>query len=71
MEKAAEDWAAEVEKLKRNKAATENYLLNGRPPSAGEIFRERNLAKTLRTLASDGRDALLQRSNRPSHRRLL
>jgi len=57
MEKAAEDWAAEVEKLKRNKAATENYLLNGRPPLAGEIFRERNLAKTLRTLASDGRDA--------------
>jgi len=57
MEKAAEDWAAEVDKLKRNKAATENYLVNGRPPSAGEIFREPNLAKTLRTLATGGREA--------------
>ena len=57
MEKAAEDWAAEVGKLKRNKAASENYLVNGRPPAAGEIFRQHNLAKTLRTLAADGRDA--------------
>jgi gamma-glutamyltranspeptidase/glutathione hydrolase len=56
MEKTAEDWAAEVEKLKRNKAASENYLVNGRSPLAGEIFRQRNLAKTLRTLAADGRD---------------
>ena len=57
MEKTAEDWAAEVEKLKRNSAASANYLIDGRPPRAGEIFRERNLSKTLRTLATGGRDA--------------
>ncbi|HSE24348.1 MAG TPA: gamma-glutamyltransferase [Pyrinomonadaceae bacterium] len=62
MEKTAEDWAAEVDKLKRNKAANESYLVNGRPPAAGEIFRERNLAKTLRTLARGGRDAFYKGS---------
>ena len=62
MEKTAEDWAAEVDKLKRNKAASESYLVNGRPPAAGEIFRERNLAKTLRTLAEGGRDAFYKGS---------
>jgi len=57
MEKTADDWAAEVDKLKRNSSATDNYLVNGRPPVAGEIFRQPNLAQTLRTLASGGRDA--------------
>ena len=44
MEKTAEDWDAEVEKLKRNPAAAANYLVNGRAPRAGEIFRQPNLA---------------------------
>jgi gamma-glutamyltranspeptidase/glutathione hydrolase len=57
MEKAAEDWDAEVEKLKRNPAASANYLINGRAPRAGEIFRQTNLARTFRTLARGGRDA--------------
>ena len=57
MEKAAEDWAAEVTKLKRSPAASANYLVNGRAPNAGEIFRQKNLAHTLRVLASGGRDA--------------
>ncbi|HEX7296558.1 MAG TPA: gamma-glutamyltransferase, partial [Pyrinomonadaceae bacterium] len=58
MEKAAEDWQAEVRKLKRNPAATANYLIDGaRAPRAGEMFRQPNLARTLRTLASGGRDA--------------
>ena len=57
MEKAAEDWNAEVAKLKKSPAAASNYLIDGRAPRPGEIFRQPNLARTLRTLASGGRDA--------------
>jgi len=57
MEKTAEDWQAEVRKLKHNPAAVSNYLTDGRAPRAGEIFRQPNLARTLRTLANGGRDA--------------
>jgi gamma-glutamyltranspeptidase/glutathione hydrolase len=57
MEKTAEDWEQEVEKLKRTPAAASNYLVNGRAPLAGEIFKQKNLANTLRILARGGRDA--------------
>ena len=57
MEKTAEDWEAEVSRLRGNAAAAANYLVDGRAPRAGEIFRQRNLARTLRTLANGGRDA--------------
>ena len=57
MEKTAEDWNAEVAKLKKNAAAASNYLVDGRAPRPGEIFRQPNLARTLRTLARGGRDA--------------
>ena len=57
MEKAAEDWNAEIEKLKRTPAAASNYLIDGRAPQSGEIFRQPNLARTLRTIADGGRDA--------------
>jgi gamma-glutamyltranspeptidase/glutathione hydrolase len=57
MEKTAEDWESEVERLKRNKAAADNYLIDGRAPKPGEIFTQKNLARTLRVLARGGRDA--------------
>ncbi|HEU4434216.1 MAG TPA: gamma-glutamyltransferase, partial [Pyrinomonadaceae bacterium] len=57
MEKTAEDWEAEVSRLRENAVAASNYLVEGRAPRAGEIFRQRNLARTLRTLANGGRDA--------------
>jgi gamma-glutamyltranspeptidase / glutathione hydrolase len=57
MEKTAEDWDAEVAKLKKNVAASANYLVDGRAPKPGEVFRQPNLARTLRTLATGGRDA--------------
>ncbi|HLG17641.1 MAG TPA: gamma-glutamyltransferase [Blastocatellia bacterium] len=57
MEKAADDWGAEVDKLKRSPAAASNYLTDGRAPRAGEIFRQKNLAATFRILARGDRDA--------------
>ncbi len=57
MEKTAEDWQVEVPKLQRSPAAAANYLLEGRAPRAGEIFRQKNLANTFRILARGGRDA--------------
>jgi gamma-glutamyltranspeptidase / glutathione hydrolase len=57
MEKTAEDWNAEVQKLKRTPAASTNYLIDGRAPKSGEIFRQPNLARTLKALANGGRDA--------------
>jgi len=60
MEKTAEDWSLEVTKLSRMPAATSNYLVDGRAPRAGEMFRQKNLARTLRTLGARGRDAFYQ-----------
>src|SRR6476659_633886 len=57
MEKTAEDWNAEVPKLKKSPAAAANYLIDGRAPRAGEVFRQPNLARTFRALARGGRDA--------------
>jgi gamma-glutamyltranspeptidase/glutathione hydrolase len=57
MEKAARDWDLEVDKLKRTPAAASNYLVDGSAPRAGEIFRQKNLARTFRTIARGGRDA--------------
>jgi gamma-glutamyltranspeptidase / glutathione hydrolase len=57
MEKAAEDWAGEEARLKRDPDAAANYLPNGHVPQPGEIFRQKNLARTLKLLAAGGRDA--------------
>jgi gamma-glutamyltranspeptidase / glutathione hydrolase len=57
MEKAARDWEASADKLRKTPAAASNYLVDGRAPRAGEMFRQKNLARTLRTLARGGRDA--------------
>ncbi|HYL98327.1 MAG TPA: gamma-glutamyltransferase [Blastocatellia bacterium] len=57
MEKAAEEWSFGVDELKKDPAAGENYLIDGRSPKPGEIFRQKNLARTLRILAKGGRDA--------------
>src|SRR6266404_5106750 len=57
MEKAARDWEGSADKLRKTPAASANYLIDGRAPRAGEIFRQKNLARTLRTLARGGRDA--------------
>ena len=60
MEKTSEDWEAEVQKLKKTPAASANYLINGRAPHAGEVFRQPNLAHTFRILARGGREAFYE-----------
>jgi gamma-glutamyltranspeptidase/glutathione hydrolase len=57
MEKTVADWIPEVGKLKRTPAAAATYLVNGEAPKPGAIFVQKNLARTLRTLAKGGRDA--------------
>jgi gamma-glutamyltranspeptidase / glutathione hydrolase len=57
MEKTVADWIPEVEKLKRTPAAASTYLVDGQAPKPGAIFVQKNLARTLRTLAKGGREA--------------
>jgi gamma-glutamyltranspeptidase / glutathione hydrolase len=57
MEKIAADWAPEVPKLKQTPEAAATYLVDGGAPQPGAMFVQKNLARTLRTLARGGRDA--------------
>jgi gamma-glutamyltranspeptidase/glutathione hydrolase len=57
MEKTAADWEPEVPRLKLTAAAASTYLVDGKAPPPGAIFYQKNLARTLRTLAKGGRDA--------------
>ncbi len=56
MEKAAEDWAAEVPRLKGTPLTADTFIVQ-RVPQPGEIVVQQNLARTYRTLAAGGRDA--------------
>jgi gamma-glutamyltranspeptidase / glutathione hydrolase len=57
MEKISADWEPEVPKLKQSAAAASTFLVNGGAPQPGVIFQQKNLARTLRTVARGGRDA--------------
>ena len=57
MEKTAADWEPEVGKLERSEAARSTYLVDGRAPRPGEVFKQPNLARTFRELARGGREA--------------
>src|SRR5580658_3967670 len=50
-------WADAVDILKQDKNAAATYLLDGHAPRVGEIFRNPDLAHSLESLASGGRDA--------------
>jgi gamma-glutamyltranspeptidase/glutathione hydrolase len=50
-------WADAVDLLKQDKNAAATYLLDGHSPRVGEIFRNPDLAHSLESLASGGRDA--------------
>jgi len=57
MEKTVADWIPEVGKLAKTPASAATYLIEGAAPKPGDIFVQKNLARTLRTLASGGREA--------------
>ncbi|HWW50981.1 MAG TPA: gamma-glutamyltransferase [Verrucomicrobiae bacterium] len=50
-------FATNLELLRANEAASRTFLISGRPPRVGEIFRNSDLAWSLRQIAQGGRDA--------------
>jgi gamma-glutamyltranspeptidase / glutathione hydrolase len=50
-------WSQNAEFLRSNDAATQTYLPSDRAPAVGQIFRNPDLAKSLREIAQGGRDA--------------
>ncbi len=53
--RVAFDWTNGAKALQG--AARTHYLLNGQPPTAGQVFRSPGQAEVLRRIARDGRDA--------------
>lgn len=53
--RVAFDWARETEKLKG--AARNHFLINGKAPNVGGVFRAPGQAEVLRRIAAQGRDA--------------
>ena len=51
------EWQGAMPALQTDRHATATYLPGGRAPSAGELFRNADLARTLRAVARDGGDA--------------
>ena len=51
------EWLGSVPLLRSDASAGAIYLPNGRPPEAGEIFRNPDLARSLRAIAAHGGDA--------------
>jgi gamma-glutamyltranspeptidase/glutathione hydrolase len=50
-------WAQCSDKLRRDEGAAATYLLDGRAPRIGQVFRQPDLARTLREIADGGPDA--------------
>jgi gamma-glutamyltranspeptidase/glutathione hydrolase len=50
------DWRLSVPKLARNPDSASTYLVEGRAPRHGEIFKSPDLARTFRLISEKGRD---------------
>ncbi|WP_189436199.1 gamma-glutamyltransferase [Pseudovibrio japonicus] len=55
--RVAFDWKHAVDHLKRDEAASEMFLKEGRAPVDGEVMRNPQLARTLEAVANGGADA--------------
>jgi gamma-glutamyltranspeptidase / glutathione hydrolase len=55
-ELTAEQWKESASRLKADEGGAINYLIGGRAPKAGEIFRNPRMAATLKRIAADGAD---------------
>ena len=53
-ELTAEQWHESEARLKADEGAALNYLIDGRTPRAGEIFKNPRMAATLKRIAADG-----------------
>jgi len=58
--KIAQFWEYGASKLKQYADSEDAYLLQGRAPKAGEIFKQPDLAQTLRLLANGGREVFYE-----------
>jgi gamma-glutamyltranspeptidase/glutathione hydrolase len=56
----AATWADYLRKLTADTNAAATYLINGHTPREGEIFRNPDLARTLRLIAARGKDGFYQ-----------
>ncbi len=50
-------WSQDSDKLRRDEGSAATWLVNGKAPRIGQIFREPDLARTLRDIAAGGPDA--------------
>jgi gamma-glutamyltranspeptidase/glutathione hydrolase len=50
-------WQAGAARLRHSPDAARTYLIDGRAPRAGEVFKNPNLARSYRLIADKGRDA--------------
>lgn len=55
-ELTAESWRESESRLKADEGAASAYLMDGRSPKAGEIFKNPRMAQTLRKVAEGGAD---------------
>jgi gamma-glutamyltranspeptidase / glutathione hydrolase len=53
----AQHFASDLDLLRNNQAAAHTYLISDRAPRMGEVFRNPDLAWSLRQIAQSGRDA--------------
>jgi Gamma-glutamyltransferase len=53
----SESWSHSVAKLSEYDSAKATYLPDGKPPAVGQVFRNRDLASSLKSIAAGGRDA--------------
>ena len=58
----ADQWRHDAPLLSQHPASAQAYLIDGKPPQAGDVHRQPHLAETLRILADEGRDAFYRGS---------